>query len=298
MSNSTSLKIFKPTTPGVRHKVKRINVTEGDQTTPKFLTRGGLHTGGRNNNGRITCFHRGGGRKTIHRILNDLPMSHTAKVIGIQWDPNRSAPIALMQTITSDQHDSTHSSSEPSILYYTIAGEGLHVNHIVASSNPEKAADMLPNNIHMIGDRSVGLTVFNFATTPGGRHKIATTPGTYAEVIRHDRRTNMTMLRLPSTELRWVFSNTMGTIGQVGAKDHNLEMTGNAGANRRRGIRPTVRGCAMNPIDHPHGGRTKGGLHDVTPWSKVAKGQPTRSKGKSLGFIVKTARQLRLAAAK
>ena len=289
MSKTASLKSFKPTTPGVRHKVLRVNITEGIQTTPKFLTQGGQHTGGRNNNGRITCFHRGGGCKTIHRILNDLPSGLTAKVVGIQWDPNRSAPIALMQTIPQN------------VLYYTIAGEGLHVDHIVSSSVSDingRKSDMLPNNIHMIGDRAAGFTVFNFPTIPGGRHKIATTPGTHAQIIRHDRRINMTMLRLPSNELRWVFSHTMATIGQVGAKDHNLEMTGNAGANRRRGIRPTVRGCAMNPIDHPHGGRTKGGLHDVTPWSKVAKGQPTRSKGKSLGFIVKTARQLRLEAAK
>lgn len=282
---------------------------------PKSLTRGGRHTGGRNNTGRITCFHRGGGMKTVHRIIHDLAPFEVARILGIQWDPNRTAPIALAEMVSPVSTTTSSRSSASRPLIYLIAGEGLRVNQEVTCGTMEMPVDMMPNNKNPLGTMPIGTRFFHFSLNlhqryrahththresyrKGIQSKTALTPGAFAEVLRHNRRTQMTRVRLPSGEQRWVFSLTMATIGQVGAKDHALEMIGKAGTTRRRGIRPTVRGCAMNPVDHPHGGRTKGGLHDVTPWSKIAKGQPTRNPRRPLGFTVKTSRSVRMNAKK
>lgn len=284
----TTLKTYRPTTPGIRHKVKRVGVTQGTQDVPKSLRRGARRHGGRNNTGRITCFHRGGGTKGMMRHVTSLCNNELGVVRGIQWDPYRSSPLALVELVErqmdrNGQLGPTHR--------YILAGEGMVVGrYVMCHSN---RFNMVAGNRTQRGRIPVGTTVYDVSPVYGDHGKYVKTPGGSAMIQRHDEELGRTRLRMPSGELRWMFDDSYATIGSVAAKDHNLEMIGKAGTNRRRGIRPTVRGCAMNPVDHPHGGRTKGGRHDVTPWAKIAKGQPTRSRRKPMGWIEKTARQSR-----
>jgi len=144
----------------------------------------------------------------------------------------------------------------------------------------------------------MGTLIYDLARDPlhPQRSTRVKTAGSSARVLRHEDQRQRTRIRLPSGEERRVPESAYATIGQVAAKDHRLESIGKAGTRRRCGIRPTVRGCAMNPIDHPHGGRTKGGRHDVTPWAKIAKGQPTRMDRHRSSFVVKTSRTSQIAA--
>jgi len=201
--------------------------------------------------------------------------------------------------------DSTDCNEEPR-WQYIVAGEGLRVGTVLRRHGDENDMDLGVNTRCRRLSIPVGLTVYDVAVCqirPDGRHADhrvhrstrVKTAGASARVVRHDEERRMTRVRLPSGEERWRANTSYATLGKVAAGDHRLEKIGKAGTRRRQGIRPTVRGCAMNPIDHPHGGRTKGGRHDVTPWAKIAKGQPTRRKDQRSVFVVKTAREARRA---
>ena len=242
--------------------------------------------------GRITVRHRGGGVKTVLRSVTGLPPVHDVTVWGIQRDPQRTAPIALL------------SSNADGAWSYIVAGEGLTVGTVLRRASDKDDQDLAQNTRCRRRSVPVGLTVYDLAVMASDvgssreylRSTLVKSAGTCAAVLRHDETrgpAGMTRLRLPSGEERWFPSSSYASLGKVAAEDHRLEVLGNAGSRRRRGIRPTVRGCAMNPVDHPHGGRTKGGRHDVTPWAKIAKGQPTRSRDERPVFVVKTSRQAR-----
>jgi len=349
MKHRGVLKKCLPITPGVRHKVYLDGVNVGSQAVPKELVSGGRHSGGRNNQGQITCRHRGGGNKFLYREVSSLMVNERGVVRGIQWDPNREAPIALVEVMYGRPGDmyglkdrrgalktgdevvvadmlswltSGSTEEEVSLAWektevsggpvkvdgftdlgsvpvskvvgslrwrYVLAGEGMQVGDVIGCFLG--GVELGANQRALRAGMPVGTTVYDIGRA-GAKSQWVKTPGTRARILRQEP--HGTMVRMPSGEVRWLVYGSFGTVGSVGAKDHMLEVRGKAGIRRRKGIRPTVRGCAMNPIDHPHGGRTKGGRHDVTPWAKVAKGQPTRSPKKALGLIVKTSRQVRL----
>lgn len=301
-SSNEQLRHARPITPGQRHKVSRIHVLDGIQWVPKSFQMGSKHTGGRNHTGRITTRHRGGGIKTVLRQVKPLSPGHDVTILGIQWDPQRSAPIALI-------HDNSTSQRA-----YVMAGEGMKVGDRLVGPLPStesnssstgsplptssRTSDILPNTRCQRGWRREGTTFYDLSLDGASMMKAA---GTYATVLSQrpaERDAEgqplsraQTRVRLPSGEERRCFSTSYATVGRVAGENHRLEVYGKAGTRRRMGIRPTVRGCAMNPIDHPHGGRTKGGRHDVTPWAKISKGQPTRPDHLRSVFVVKTVRQ-------
>lgn len=261
-----------PTSPGQRFTVKVVN---------KDLHKGAPHaalvvkkskTGGRNNQGRITCRHIGGGHRQKYRLVDfkrdkdGIP----AKVERLEYDPNRSAFIALLLYADGERR-------------YIIAPQGLNAGDDVASGRDVaiKVGNCLPlNNI------PVGSTVHCIEMQPGGGAKLARSAGASVQLIA--REGIYATIRLRSGEMRRVLSDCRAAIGEVSNSEHNLRTLGKAGAKRHRGIRPTVRGTAMNPIDHPHGGgegRTKGGRHPVSPWGVPTKGYKTRKNKRTDKFI-------------
>ena len=257
----------------------------------------------------------GSGLKTLVRRVTSIPMGRTVLVVGLQRDPRRTAPVALVMDV------------ETSAMHMVLAGEGMNVGDRIRSpqmtssstssstssfrgtedslGGDRRDAEILPNTRCRRAWRPVGTTVYDLSVQRGTpRSSIDSTPstmvktaGSFAVIVNHRQGTrdrvavpsvlgsapgreaplvHRTRIRLPSGEERRVPEDSCATVGRVSGEDHRLEVRGKAGIPRRRGVRPTVRGCAMNPIDHPHGGRTKGGRHDVTPWAKIAKGRPTR----------------------
>jgi len=286
-------KTYKPTTPGVRHAVRLTWDTEGGvQEIPSFLREGKKQTAGRNNRGRITSFHRGGGHKRLTRevvtptqcVTTQGPRREgVGKVRGIQYDPNRTARLALVQPTSEGL---VGRAQRP---HYLIAPKGLSVGDSVswATGYEGKTAEALeghlkrtPGSTVFLRDVSVGMSVYQVERTPRGGGKRVRVAGAKARVQRKTE--TEAWLTLPSGAVRRFSLRCRATLGSVGGEDHHLEVIGKAGKNRHRSIRPTVRGCAMNPVDHPHGGRTRGGRPTMTPWSRVAKGQPTRKKESAL----------------
>ena len=264
----------KPTSPGRRFVV---------QVTTPGLHKGKPHaallasksrSGGRNNGGRITTRHRGGGHKQRYRIVDfkrnklDVP----AKVERIEYDPNRSAHLALLLYTDGERR-------------YILAPKGVAAGDEIrnGSSAPIKAGNAMPmRNI------PVGTLVHNIEMKPGKGGQIARSAGSSVQLIA--RTGDHATLRLRSGEMRKVPADCMATIGEVGNSEHSLRSLGKAGASRWRGKRPTVRGVAMNPVDHPHGGgegRTAGGRHPVSPWGTPAKGYRTRSNKRTDDMIVR-----------
>ncbi len=271
------VKKFKPVTPSNRYKVWP-SYEEITKTTPeKSLTRPLKKSGGRNNQGRITCRHKGGGHKRKYRIIDfkrtkvDMP----ATVQSIEYDPNRTCRIALLKY-------------EDGVLSYILAPVGLEVGDTVISS--EKAAPK-PGNAMKLKNVPLGTAIHNIEMTPGTGGKIARSAGQQA-VLSNREEGGYALVRMPSGEIRKFNQNCYCTIGQVGNRDHMLEVSGKAGRSRWKGIRPTVRGMCMNPVDHPNGGgegKSKSGggrQHLKSPWGH-AKGQKTRKKYKASNkFIV------------
>jgi large subunit ribosomal protein L2 len=315
--NKSTLKKFKPTSPGVRHKVRLIGERLGPQEVPKTLRVSRAKSGGRNNTGHISAFHIGGGSRHLSRVLTTVHSWTKASVMAIQKDPHRSAPLARIKTIPSmenafvtdssaadssaaDSMSAFHYADHESFLgelihqldsekaserHYVIAGKGMKPGMVIyagAHAPFEAHARLMRSKIPM------GSKVYDVEIVPGKGAQRVKTAGSFAERIRHDEVKRRVLIRRPSKKERWVHDSCMACIGQVASEDHMLNVIGKAGATRHMGIRPTVRGVAMNPIDHPHGGRTNGGRHDVTPWSKVAKGKPTRSHRKHSVYVVKT----------
>ena len=264
----------KPTSPGRRHVVKVVNpeLHKGKPFAP--LVEKNSKSGGRNNNGRITTRHIGGGHKQAYRIVDfkrnkdGIP----AVVERLEYDPNRSANIALVLYKDGERR-------------YILAPKGLKAGDQIQSGVDAaiKAGNTLPmRNI------PVGSTVHNVEMKPGKGGQLARSAGTYVQIVARDGA--YVTLRLRSGEMRKVEADCRATLGEVGNAEHMLRVLGKAGAARWRGVRPTVRGTAMNPVDHPHGGgegkSTVGRKHPVTPWGKPAHGVKTRDKKKASNSLI------------
>ncbi len=272
------IKRFKPYTPSRRFMTVS-DFAEITKTEPeKSLIVGFVRGTGRNNQGRITCRHKGGGHKRRYRIIDFRrdKIGVPARVAAIEYDPNRSARIALLVYADGEKR-------------YIIWPEGLKVGDtVVAGPDAEiKVGNALP-----LRNIPVGTIVHNVELKPGKGGQLARAAGSFAQLM--GKVGDYAQLRLPSGELRLVHLDCMATIGQVGNLDHENIVIGKAGRSRWLGIRPTVRGTAMNPVDHPHGGgegRTFG-KHPVTPWGQPTKGYKTRrSKKYSDRFIIKRRNQ-------
>ncbi|MBN4666857.1 50S ribosomal protein L2 [Pandoraea nosoerga] len=263
----------KPTSPGRRSLVKVVNkdLHKGKPFAPLLDTKS--KTAGRNNNGHITTRHMGGGHKQHYRIVDfrrnkdGIP----AKVERLEYDPNRSANIALLCYADGERR-------------YILAPKGLTVGQQLVSGSeaPIKAGNTLP-----IRNIPVGTTIHGIELQPGKGAQIARAAGTSAMLLA--REGTYAQVRLRSGEVRRVHIECRATIGEVGNEEHSLRQLGKAGAKRWRGIRPTVRGVAMNPVDHPHGGgegRTAAGRHPVSPWGQHTKGKRTRSTKRTDSMIV------------
>ncbi len=269
-----ALKQYNPITPGQRGLVliDRSELFKGKPV--KKLTKGISKSGGRNNSGRITSWQKGGGHKKKYRII-DFKRSKfdvEATVERIEYDPNRSAFIALIKY-------------DDGILSYILAPQKLSIGNKVISS---LKADIKPGNAMPLHAVPVGTIVHNVELKPGKGGQIARSAGSYVQVIGKDL--SYSILRLTSGEVRLVLSSCLCSIGAVSNQDNQNQNLGKAGRKRWMGKRPSVRGVAMNPIDHPHGGgegRTSGGRHPVTPWGKPTKGKRTRNNKKTDRLIIR-----------
>jgi len=269
-----ALKKFNPTTPGRRGLVliNRAGLWKGDPV--KALTEGLTKKGGRNNNGRITARRRGGGHKRLYRMVDfkrrkfDVP----AKVVRLEYDPNRTAFIALIEY-------------EDGEVSYILAPQRLEAGDSVVSG---AKADIKPGNALPLASIPIGTIVHNVEMKPGKGGQIARSAGTYVQLVGRDA--GRALLRLGSGEVRMVRADCMATIGAVSNPDQANIKLGKAGRKRWLGKRPSVRGVAMNPVDHPHGGgegRTSGGRHPVTPWGRPTKGAKTRHNKRTDRLIVR-----------
>lgn len=263
-----------PTSPGQRFAIKVVNKDlHKGKPLPSLVVKK-AKTGGRNNLGRITTRHIGGGHRQKYRLV-DFKRNKDgviAKVERLEYDPNRSAFLALLLYRDGERR-------------YIIAPQGLKAGDEIVSGAD---AAIKPGNCLPLENIPVGSTLHCVEMQPGGGAKIARSAGASVQLIA--REGIYATLRLRSGEMRKVLSECRAVIGEVGNAEHNLITLGKAGATRHRGIRPTVRGTAMNPIDHPHGGgegRTKGGRHPVTPWGVPTKGYKTRRNKRTAKFIIR-----------
>jgi large subunit ribosomal protein L2 len=267
------MKTFRPFTPSRRFMtvVKRDDITQ--QIPEKSLTEGRQKSGGRNNTGRVTSRFIGGGHKQTYRII-DFKRDKAgvpAKVASIEYDPNRSARIALLHYADGEKR-------------YIIAPVGLAVGATV-TSGPE--ADILVGNSLPLKNIPAGTFVHNIELKPGKGGQMARSAGALAQLISKEG--GIALLKLPSGEVRKVQLECAATVGQVGNTDHENESLGKAGRSRWLGKMPHNRGVTMNPVDHPHGGgegRTSGGRHPVTPWGQPTRGFKTRNNKRTDQFIV------------
>lgn len=257
-------KSFKPTSPGQRF-AKLSDFGEVTRSKPeKSLTTSANKGGGRNNKGRITVRHKGGGHKRRYRVI-DFKRDKTgvpATIASIEYDPNRSAYIALLHYVDGEKR-------------YIIAPQKVGVGDTVISS---AHADIKPGNSLRLRYIPVGTIIHNIELKPGKGGQMARSAGAWAQLVAKEGK--YASVKLPSGEIRKVLQQCRATIGAVSNREHENRSLGKAGRKRWLGVRPTVRGVAMNPVDHPHGGgegRTSGGRHPVTPWGKPTKGKRTRS---------------------
>ena len=269
------LKSYKPTSPGQRGLVL-VDKSELWKGRPeKALSVGLPKMGGRNNTGRITMRRKGGGAKRLYRIL-DFKRNKTdvrGVVERIEYDPNRTAFIALIK----------YEDGEKS---YILAPQRLKISDQVISSD---SSDIKPGNTMPFTGMPIGTIVHNVELKIGKGGQIARAAGSYAQFVGRDG--NYAQLRLSSGEMRLVRQECRATVGAVSNPDNSNQNFGKAGRNRNKGIRPSVRGVVMNPIDHPHGGgegRTSGGRHPVTPWGKPTKGAKTRSNKSTDKYILRS----------
>jgi large subunit ribosomal protein L2 len=269
-----ALKTYNPTTPGRRQlvQVDRSGLWKGKPV--KKLTEGLSKKGGRNNQGRVTARRRGGGHKRTYRVIDfkRTKFDVAGTIERLEYDPNRSAFIALVRY-------------EDGELAYILAPQRLAVGDSVIAS---EKSDVKPGNAMPLRSVPVGTIVHNVELKPGKGGQMARSAGTYVQLVGRDA--GYALLRLSSGEVRMVRGECMATIGAVSNPDQSNTNLGKAGRHRWLGKRPSVRGVAMNPIDHPHGGgegRTSGGRHPVTPWGQPTKGRKTRHNKKTDGLIVR-----------
>jgi large subunit ribosomal protein L2 len=273
-----AIKSFKPTSAGRRHQTcssfEELSSKKAEKTLLKTLKR----TGGRNNNGRITSRHIGGGHKRKYRIIdfNRNKRDIEARVVSVEYDPNRSARISLIIYKDGEKR-------------YILAPNGIEVGQIIIAS---VQADIRPGNALPLKAIPLGTIIHNVELKVGKGGQLARSAGTYAQLMSKEGK--YCQVKLPSGEVRMVLQDCFATVGQVGNLDHENVSIGKAGRNRWLGNRPKVRGVAMNPVDHPHGGgegRTSGGRNPVTPWGVPTKGYKTRTNKRSTRFIVKKRNQ-------
>jgi len=268
-----ALKKYKPTSPGRRFMTVS-GFEEVTKSRPeKSLTEPLKKTGGRNSNGRITTRHQGGGHKRRYRVIDFKRTKDgvPARVAAIEYDPNRSARIALLHYVDGAKS-------------YIIAPARLVVGSMV-ESGPQ--ADIKPGNALPLENIPTGTLVHNIELKPGQGAKMARSAGSSVQLVAKDD--GYGVLRLPSGEMRRVPLTCRATVGQVGNADHENQSSGKAGRSRWLGKRPAVRGSAMNPVDHPHGGgegKSKGGRHPVTPWGVPTLGKRTRRKHKESNKLI------------
>jgi len=265
----------KPTSPGRRGlvSVKHAHLWKGKPF--EALTESKKSTGGRNSAGRITVRHQGGGHKQRYRVIDFKRDKDGIRGIveRIEYDPNRSAHIALIKYSDGERR-------------YILAPRELRADDQVLSGSE---APIKPGNAMKINSIPVGTTLHNVELKPGKGGQLARSAGASVQLVAREGRYATVLLR--SGEMRRVHVQCRATIGQVSNNEHSLEKLGKAGAKRWRGVRPTVRGVVMNPVDHPHGGgegRTSGGRHPVTPWGVQTKGKRTRSNKRTTKFIVRS----------
>lgn len=269
-----ALKQFNPITPSLRELVlvDRSDLWKGKPL--KKLTRGLTKTGGRNNSGRITSWQRGGGHKQLYRIV-DFKRNRfdvAGEVERIEYDPNRSAFLALIKYDDGENG-------------YILAPQKLKIGDKIISGND---VDIVIGNNLPLKNIPVGTTIHNVEMKPGKGGQIARSAGCSVDLVGKDA--GYAQIKLRSGELRMVLLECRATIGVVSNPDHQNINTGKAGRNRWKGWRPHVRGVAMNPVDHPHGGgegKTSGGRHPVTPWGFPTKGKKTRKNKRTSRFIIK-----------
>ncbi len=269
-----AIKSYKPTSAGRRHQTCSAFDEITTSIPEKSLVVSLKKTGGRNNYGRITSRHIGGGSKQKYRIIDFARTKRdiAAKVATIEYDPNRSARIALLKYIDGEKR-------------YILAPLGLTVGDIVIAS---AGADIKPGNALPLKAIPLGTIIHNIELKLGKGGQLVRSAGTFAQLMSKEGK--YVQVKLPSGEVRMVIQDCYATIGQVGNIDHENVSIGKAGRSRWLGKRPKVRGVAMNPVDHPHGGgegRTSGGRHPVTPWGVPTKGYKTRTNKMSSRFIIK-----------
>ena len=270
----SSIKTYNPTSPAMRFRTTLNNEDLSKDRPLKKLTVSKTKISGRNNKGQITIRHRGGGHKKLYRIIDfrrdkrDIP----AKVVSLEYDPNRTARIALLAYADGEKR-------------YILAPNGLAVgSSIIAGEN----ADILVGNSLPLKNIPLGTMIHNIELRKGKGGQMARSAGTAAQLLAKE--SGYAQIKMPSGETRMVHLECYATIGQVGNLNSENVSIGKAGRTRWLGKRPTVRGVAMNPIDHPHGGgegRTSGGRHPVSPWGVPTKGFKTRNNKRTQRFIIK-----------
>jgi len=267
------IKTYRPLTPSLRFKTTLVNDEITTDRPHKGLTEIKLRTGGRRNSGDLTSWHRGGGHKRKIRVI-DFKRNKAgipATVASIEYDPNRSARIALLSYADGEKR-------------YILQPVGLQVGQKILSG-PE--ADILVGNALPLRNIPAGTTVHNIELKPGKGAQMVRSAGGAAQLVAKEG--DYALIKLPSGETRRVLIDCMATIGQVGNTDHENVSIGKAGRKRWLGRRPVNRGVSMNPVDHPHGGgegKTSGGRHPVTPWGQPTRGYKTRNNKRTDKFIV------------
>ena len=267
------IKKYRPITPSSRFRTtptfEEITSIVPEKSLIEILKK----SGGRNNKGRITAYQRGGGHKRFYRIIDFKRGKHDipARVASIEYDPNRSARIALLHYKDGEKR-------------YILAPDGLKVDDVIVSG---ETADFKIGNATQLSRIPLGSTIHNVEIRPGKGGQIARSAGSMVQLMAREGK--YAHLKMPSGEVRLVPISCMATIGQIGNLDHENLVAGKAGATRWRGRRPSVRGVAMNPVDHPMGGgegRSSGGRHPCTPWGKSTKGKKTRHKKKNSDALI------------
>ncbi|PID74304.1 MAG: 50S ribosomal protein L2 [Desulfobacterales bacterium] len=269
-----AIKVYKPTSAGKRQHVSARSSELSAAGPEKSLVTSLSKSGGRNNYGRITARHIGGGHKRKYRIIDfkrtktDIP----AKVVSIEYDPNRSANIALLSYIDGEKR-------------YILSPDGVSVGDTILAGDH---VDIQPGNCLPLANIPLGTIIHNIEIKIGKGAQMVRSAGTSAQLMAKEGK--YVLVRLPSGEVRKFHNRCRACIGQVGNREHESQKMGKAGRNRWKGRRPHVRGVAMNPVDHPMGGgegRSSGGRHPCTPWGVPTKGYKTRKKKTSDKYIVK-----------
>jgi large subunit ribosomal protein L2 len=272
------IKRFRPVTPSLRFRTVP-DFAEITSTVPEKSLLEPLHkSGGRNNKGRVTAFQRGGGHKRFYRLVDFRrdKKDIEARVASIEYDPNRSARIALLHYIDGEKR-------------YILAPDNLKVGTRIVSG---AEVDIRSGNAMPMSRMPLGTFAHNIELRPGKGGQMARSAGVFVQVVAKEG--EKVILKMPSGEVRTVPASCYGTVGVVSNIDHKNVVPGKAGAMRWRGRRPSVRGVAMNPVDHPMGGgegRSSGGRHPCTPWGKPTKGYKTRKKKKSLAHLIEDRRK-------